>query len=33
MARQVSRDHAAAVAGLAAPLALAAVLVPFRGAF
>jgi Domain of unknown function (DUF4118) len=31
MARQVSRDQAAAVAGLAAPLAPSAVLVPFRG--
>jgi K+-sensing histidine kinase KdpD len=31
MARQVSRDQAAALAGLAAPLALTAALIPFRG--
>jgi K+-sensing histidine kinase KdpD len=31
MPRQVSRDRAAALAGLAVPLALAAVLIPFRG--
>ena len=31
MARQVSRDQAAVLAGLAAPLALTAVLIPFRG--
>lgn len=31
MARQVRRDQAAALAGLAAPLALTAVLIPFRG--
>jgi K+-sensing histidine kinase KdpD len=33
MARQVSRDRLAVLAGLAAPLALAAILVPFRAGF
>src|ERR1700756_2695728 len=33
MARTVSRDRAAALAGLAAPLALTAVLIPFRASF
>jgi Domain of unknown function (DUF4118) len=33
MARTVSRDRAVALAGLAAPLALTAVLIPFRASF
>jgi K+-sensing histidine kinase KdpD len=33
MARQISRDRLAVLAGLAAPLALAAILVPFRTGF
>jgi len=33
MARYLSRDRLAALAGLAAPLALAAILVPFRASF
>jgi K+-sensing histidine kinase KdpD len=33
MARQISRDQLAVLAGLAAPLALAAILVPFRTGF
>jgi hypothetical protein len=33
MARRISRDQMAALAGLAAPLALTAVLIPFRGGF
>jgi K+-sensing histidine kinase KdpD len=33
MARKVSRDQAALLAALAAPLALSAVLIPFRGSF
>jgi hypothetical protein len=33
MARQINRDQAAALAGLAAPLALTAVLIPFRASF
>ncbi len=33
MARALSRDHLADLAGLAAPLALAAILVPFRASF
>ena len=33
MGRQLSRDHLAVLAALAGPLALAAILVPFRGSF
>ena len=33
MARHLTRDRAAVLAGLCAPLALAAILVPFRSSF
>jgi hypothetical protein len=33
MARYLTRDRAAVLAGLCAPLALAAILVPFRSSF